>query len=124
MGFDLKLISVHNVKEGMVIAEDIYSKLGELLIEEGKILNSSTIAILIRSKIEMVKVYTSEDNDKINIVKLLRKYNVSNVEELHKLISDKLNNRFARSVESELMRDILNKTIDYELKSLGIGNKI
>jgi len=108
----------------MVIAEDIYSKLGELLIEEGKILNSSTIAILIRSKIEMVKVYTSEDNDKINIVKLLRKYNVSNVEELHKLISDKLNNRFARSVESELMRDILNKTIDYELKSLGIGNKI
>jgi hypothetical protein len=116
----MKIINIANLKEGMVIAEDIYTLDNKLLVEEGKITNSRLKLQLMNEGINKIKVYTTEDNKEINKIKLLKKYNIDNINELTKIITDNLKKRFSRVMDSKLMRDILYKTIDYELKSLGI----
>ncbi len=117
----MKIINIQKIKEGMVIAEDIYTQDNKLLVEEGQIINAKIKSILANEYINKVKVYTTEDNKEINKIKLLKKYNIDNINDLIKIITDDLNDRFKRVKDSKLMNDILNKTIEYKLKLLGLN---
>ncbi len=117
----MKLININQTKEGMVSAEDIRDNVsGEVLIEEGDILDNKKISKLIRAKISKIKIYTSSDNEKINKIKLIRKYNVKSIEELKEKIISKRKDQFLRVLNDRLMKKIFDKTIEYDYKTVGI----
>ncbi len=117
----MKLIKLNQAKEGMISAEDILDNVsGEVLIEEGDILENKKISKLIRAKISKIKIYTSSDSEKINKIRLIRKYNVKSIEELKEKIITKRKNQFLRVLNNRLMKKIFDKTIEYDFKTVGI----
>lgn len=116
----MKLVDLRYAKEGMIVAEDIYTRSGNVIVKDGTILNARIISTLIRYKIEKIKIYTTNDSKRINTIKLLRKYEVNTVEELKEKIQQKFYKKFERVKKDPLMKRILNKTIEYEIHKLGI----
>lgn len=117
----MKLIKINQAKEGMISADNIRDSIkGNVLVEEGDILDSQTISKLIKAKISKIKIYTSSDNEKINQIKLLRKHNVKSINELEEKVITKRKDQFLRVINNRLMKKIFDKTIEYDLKQLGI----
>lgn len=114
----MKSIKLNRIKEGMIVSQDVYDNNQNVLLREGDILDKDKINILQNKNIDRIKIYTNEDNFKINKIKLLKKYKVHNVEELKELIKTKIEKRFQKVKNNKLMFEIMNKTIEYELNNL------
>ena len=103
----MKQVDVHDLKEGMVLAENVYGKNKALLMGKGAIINGDSLEQLTRLGVSDLWIEAPDEKSELNS---------EQKKEMKKEIETMLNSQFEPVSENPIMQELKELFLNYLIK--------
>jgi uncharacterized protein YaiI (UPF0178 family) len=116
----MKVISIRDIEDGMVLAKAIANEKGKVLYDKGTIFTGKLVSEMFQQGITEVCIRTEEDEHHMPEA-VYKRYNVKNDKELEEKIRSEVQARFGQASKGDpVMQKIMRLAEKFELRRIGL----